>query len=148
MKKQFSNSWKSSKQPRKQRKFRFNAPLHIKQKFVRAHLSKELRAKYGRRAVTLRKKDTVKIARGQFKGKTGKVDKVDLRNCKVYVAGITVTKKDGNTAFFPLYPSNLIITELVLEDKERQKILDKIKIKDKTEKQVKQKPVKQVKKNG
>ena len=46
MKKKFSESWKSSKQVRKQRKYRYNAPLHIKQKFVNVHLAKELRKKY------------------------------------------------------------------------------------------------------
>ena len=34
MKRKYSSSWKSSKQPRKQRKYRQNAPLHIKQKLV------------------------------------------------------------------------------------------------------------------
>ena len=33
MKSIFSKSWVSSKQPRKQRKYRYNAPDHIKKKF-------------------------------------------------------------------------------------------------------------------
>ncbi|MAG08295.1 50S ribosomal protein L24 [Candidatus Woesearchaeota archaeon] len=125
MKNKWSANWKSSKQPRKQRKYRINAPLHIKQKFVNAHLSKELKKKHSRRALALRKGDKIKIARGQFKGKTGKVDKINLSNYRVYVTDIMVAKKDGTKAFFPLHPSNLIITELILEDKKRQKILDR-----------------------
>ena len=31
-----------SKQPRKQRKFLYNAPLHVRRKIMSAHLSKEL----------------------------------------------------------------------------------------------------------
>jgi len=127
MKQKFSSSWKSSKQPRKQRKYRYNAPLHIKQRFVRAHLSKELRKKYDRRAVALRKGDTVKIVRGQFKGKTGKIDSVSLKDCRAYINDITLPKKDGTKSLFPLHPSNFIITELILEDKKRQRLLDRSK---------------------
>ena len=125
MKTKFSRTWKRSKQPRKQRKYRYNAPLHIKQKFMRAHLSKELRKKYNRRSLGLKKGDKVKIVRGQFKKKTGKVDKVDLKENYVYITGIEITKKDGTKAFYPLQPSNLMITELNLDDKKRQKILDR-----------------------
>lgn len=124
-KKKFSQNWRKSKQPRKQRKYRHNAPLHIKQKFMRVHLSKELRKKHNRRSLSLKKGDKVKILRGQFKKKTGKIDKVDLKENYVYVAGIETTKKDGTKTFHPLQPSNLMITELNLDDKKRQKILDR-----------------------
>ena len=43
--KEFSKSWVSSKKPGKQRKYRINAPLNIKRKFLSVHLSKELREK-------------------------------------------------------------------------------------------------------
>ena len=80
MKKIFSTSWKSSKQPRKQRKYVYNAPNHIKKKLVSTTLSKELRKNYGKRNVPIRKGDKIKVLRGQFKGKTGEVTKVDLKN--------------------------------------------------------------------
>ena len=127
MKKEFSKSWKSSKQPRKQRKYRRNAPLHIKQKFMRSHLSKELRKKHGKRSFGLKKGDRVKIARGQFKKKEGKVESIDLKRERVYISGIEISKKDGTKATFPIHPSNLIITELSLDDKMRQKILNRVK---------------------
>jgi large subunit ribosomal protein L24 len=119
--KTFSKNWKSSKQPRKQRKYRYNAPLHIKNKFMSVHLSKELRAKHHKRNITVRKEDTVKVLRGQFKGKTGKVERVDLKKTKLYITGIEVSKKDGTKSFFPFEPSNLMIIELNLEDKKRVK---------------------------
>ncbi len=125
MAKKFSTKWKSSKQPKKQRKYRYNAPLHIKQKFISAHLSKELREKYKTRALQLRKGDTVKIMVGQFKGKTGKVKKVDLKKAKVYIEGIEILKKDGTKADYPIDPSNLMITELNLEDKKRLKSIER-----------------------
>jgi large subunit ribosomal protein L24 len=125
MKSIFSTTWKSSKQPRKQRKYRFNSPAHIKRKFLGAHLSKELRTKYKKRGITVVKGDTVKIVRGQFKKKTGKVSKVDYQNYKVYIEGIENIKKDGNKTQIPITPSNLIITTLKLDDKKRVALLER-----------------------
>lgn len=123
MKTKFSSSWKKSKQPRKQRKYRYNAPLHVKQKFVSTHLSKDLRKKYKKRNVNLRKGDSVKVMRGQFKNKSGKVDEVDVKKTSVYVDGIEIVKRDGTKSRYPIHPSNLIITEVNLEDKMRNKII-------------------------
>ena len=123
MKTKYSSSWKKSKQPRKQRKYRHNAPLHIKQKFVSSHLSKELRKKYKKRSINLRKGDSVKVARGQFKDKSGKVEEVDLKKTSIYISGIEIVKRDGTKARYPIHPSNLIITEVNMDDKIRNKII-------------------------
>ena len=123
MKTKFSRSWIKSKQPRKQRKYRSNAPLHVKQKFLHAHLSKELRKKYNKRSLAVRKGDSVKVMRGQFKDKTGKVDEVSVKKTQVYVNGIEFVKRDGTKSRYPLQPSNLIITELNMDDKIRSKIV-------------------------
>ena len=84
MKNKFSRSWISSVQVRKQRKYRHNAPLHIKGKFLNANLAKPLREKYGVRSFRLRKGDKVKIMRGQFKGKEGKIEFVDITKTKIF----------------------------------------------------------------
>lgn len=115
----------SSKQPRKQRKFRNNAPLHIKQKFVGANLSKDLRKKYGIRSIGLRKGDQVKVMRGDFKKKNGSVDIIKLNKGKVIISGIDLTKKDGSKVPVFIQPSNLMITELNLDDKRRKEILER-----------------------
>ena len=125
MKQTFVKSWVSSKQPRKQRKYRFKAPLHLRHSFMHSHLSKELRTKYKTRALAIRTGDRIKIMRGQFKGRTGTVESVDLKKCKAFVTGIELLKKEGSKALYPLDPSNLQITELNLEDKYRKKILDR-----------------------
>lgn len=117
---EFKTSWKSSKQPKKQRKYRSNAPLHIKHKFMASHLSKELRQKHNKRSITLRKGDKIKILRGNFKGKSGVVERVVSKRDKVYVNGIEVIKKDGTKQLVPLRPSNLLITQLNLDDKKRK----------------------------
>lgn len=125
MKKKFSTSWKSSKQPRKQRKYRYNAPLHIKQKFLRSQLSKDLRKKHGVRNFRVRKGDKVKVTVGQFKKHEGKVDRVNIKNSKVYIEGVEVVKKDGTKTTRPFNPSNLMITEINLDDKFRRKKIER-----------------------
>ncbi len=121
MKKDFSKSWKSSIQPRKQRKYTANAPLHIRNSFISSHLSKDLIKKHSKRNVRARIGDKVKIMRGQFKGKTGKIERVNTKYSKVFVSGMDFTKKDGSKAFYPIHPSNLLITELNLSDRRRFK---------------------------
>ncbi len=120
MKGEWSKSWKGSIRPNKQRKYRFNAPLHVKQSFVRVHLSPELRKKHGFRRVGVRTGDKVKVVRGQYTKKTGKVNSVGLIRQRVYVDGIENIRKEGTKTFIALQPSNLMITELDLSDKKRK----------------------------
>jgi len=125
MRKKFSKHWKSSKQPRKQRKYLANAPIHLKKKLMSANLSKELRKKYGKRSLPLRKGDDVKIMRGKFRGKKGKVINVKIKKQKIGIEGIQIKKQDGSKVNVPLKASNLQILELNLEDRKRNKILKK-----------------------
>jgi len=119
MKTQWSSKWKASSQPRKQRKYRYNAPLHIKGSFLGCHLSKELKTKYGKRALRVVKGDKVKIIRGSFKGQSGKVERVDIKTNNIFITKIEVIKKDGTKRTVPLKASNLIIQELNLDDRSR-----------------------------
>jgi len=121
----FSTSFKSSKKPRKQRVYRKKAPLHVKQKLASCHLSKDLKKKHNLRSMILKKGDKIKIVRGQHKGKTGSVDKVFLKEEKAIINGIEITKKDGSKTYQKITISNLVITELNLDDKKRQKIIDR-----------------------
>jgi len=121
--KDFSNEWKSSKNPRKQRKYRFNAPLHIKHGFMNAHLSKELRGRYSKRSIGLRKGDKVRIMRGKFRKHEGKIEKIELRKARVFVSGVEITKKDGTKKLLALHPSNIMITELNLDDNRKRPYL-------------------------
>jgi len=124
MKKIFSSGWVRSKKPSKQRKYRINAPLHIKRRFLNAHLSKELRQKYKRRSFPVRKGDTVKVVVGDLKKKIGKISKVNLRKSVVYIEGVERMKKDGTKVFPGINPSNLVVQELNLDDKFRRKALE------------------------
>lgn len=121
----WSSKWKASKRPRKQRNYAFSAPLHIKQKMIASHLSAELRKKHGKRSMQLRKGDKVKIMRGQYKGKTGAVIRIFTIDKKAAVEGIENIRKDGTKTPYLLEPSNLMITELNLEDKRRKESLER-----------------------
>ncbi|MBS3086286.1 50S ribosomal protein L24 [Candidatus Pacearchaeota archaeon] len=123
MKKRFSKSWKSSKQPRKQRKYLANAPIHIRKKMISTNMSKELRKKYGKRSIQLRKGDTIKIMRGKFRGKQGKVTDIKQKIFGISVEGIQRKKQDGSKVNVKLQPSNLQIIELNTEDSKRSKFL-------------------------
>ncbi|MBU2523536.1 MAG: 50S ribosomal protein L24 [Nanoarchaeota archaeon] len=117
--KKYSIKWRTSTRGSKQRKFKANAPSHIRHKMVSAHLSKELRTKYARRSFPLRKGDTVKIQKGKFSGKSGKVSEIDMRKFRAYVDGMTVSKKDGSKVNVPIVVSDLMIIEFNLDDKMR-----------------------------
>jgi large subunit ribosomal protein L24 len=119
MKKKYSSHWVSSKQPRKQRKYRYNAPLHRRQAMVSAHLSKELRKAYKRRSMTLRKGDEVRIMKGEFRGTFGKIEDIDLQKLKVTIENVKKRKITGQEMPARLDPSNLLITKLELGDKKR-----------------------------
>lgn len=121
--KEWSKSWKSSKNPRKQRKYIHKLPLHIRKTILSATLSKELRKKYNRRSMPVRKDDKVKVLRGQFKKKTGKISKVNLKKIRIHIEGVENIKKDGSKVPYPVHPSNVMITELNLDDKRRREIL-------------------------
>jgi large subunit ribosomal protein L24 len=126
MKKQFSKEWKASRQIRKQRKFRANASSKIKHEFLSSNLSEELRKKYARKSFPIRKGDVVKIMRGEYKGKSGKVSLIDLKKTKVAIEGIQLTRKDGTKVNVKFHASNLQIQELNMEDKKRMDSITKI----------------------
>jgi large subunit ribosomal protein L24 len=125
--KEWSNKWVSSRQPRKQRKYRRNAPLHVRQSLVSAHLSEVLRGRFGKRSLPLRKGDVVKVMRGSDKGFKARIERIDLKNSKVYIEGLNVKKVDGSEVLKPVEPSNLLITEPKMEDKRRQVIIERSK---------------------
>lgn len=119
MKKKFSTSWKGSKQPRKQRKYRYNAPLHLRGDFLNAPVSEELVKKHSIKRTRVRVGDKVKIMRGKFKGKEGKIELVNIKKSTVYVVGTESTKKDGSKARVPIHASKVMIIDMSVDDKTR-----------------------------
>ena len=109
-----------TKQPRKQRKQSETAPLHERQKQVRATLSAELREEYGQRNVRVNAGDTVEVLRGDHAGTEAEVVAVDLSSERITVEDVTVEKADGEEVPRPIPASNVRVTALDLEDERRE----------------------------
>lgn len=105
-----------SRLPRKQRKFRYTAPIHTRRRWVSAPLSRELRRRYGRRQLTVRQGDTVLVTGGSFEGREERVAKVDVRSGTVTLDNVTLKKADQKLKELPLRPSHLVLTRLNLAD--------------------------------
>jgi large subunit ribosomal protein L24 len=108
-----------SKQPRKQRNIRRNAPAHLRGKFLSAPLSEELRKQYNARNARIVKGDTVKLVRGEASGTEGLVEEIDMGNYRIVVEGVSIPKSDGTEMPRPIDPSNVLITKLNLKDTRR-----------------------------
>lgn len=117
-----------SKKPKKQRKFLFKAPLHIKHKLLSAHLSKNLINQWKRRSLPLRTGDEVKIMRGGFRGTIGKITNVDLKRLKVYIDNVKRRKVSGEEVHIPIRPSKLLLLNPVTDDKKRLDAINKLKM--------------------
>jgi len=113
----------ASKQPRKQRKARYNAPHHQRGSLMHASLAKDLREQYQKRSTRVIHGDTVKVMRGSYAGHEGVVDIVKMKKLHIIVDGVTVKKADGTEVPLPVDPSNVMIVKLNLDDGLREEIL-------------------------
>jgi large subunit ribosomal protein L24 len=137
---------KPVKDPRKQRKLLHNAPAHLRHKLMAAPLSPQLTASKSVKTLPVRKGDTVRIMRGDNKGFEGKISRVDLRNYRIYLEGLTREKVDGTTIFLPVHPSKVMIKNLNLNDKWRKAIVERKEALAKEAAKTVEKPQKKVKK--
>ncbi len=97
--------------------------LHKRKSRMHVHLSKDLRGKLKakKRAVLVRKGDTVRVMRGPGKGKEAKVSDVNVVRRKVFVEGVVTKSARGREVAVALEPSNLLLTALEAT-KERRSI--------------------------
>ena len=109
---------------RTQRRLQLSAPSSIKRRLMSCHLSKTLRQTHKIRALPIKRGDEVKILKGKFKAKTGKVVQVYRRRSVIYVDKIQREKQNGQTVFFPIRPSYCIIEKLV-NNKDRKKTIER-----------------------
>jgi len=131
---------KSSK-PKKQRKFHYKKPLHMKQQCLASHLNKKLAKQLEKRSIALRKGDTVKVMRGKMKEKSGKITGVNYGKGIVFIENIMRKKANGEEVQVPLKASNLLVTDLDKSDSKRfkGKVLKEEKKKDEKAVEVKEK---------
>ena len=102
----------STKQ-RKSRKKLYTAKLHEKKAYLNARISKELAEKLNtkKRSIPLKKGDSVMLMVGQKKSHKGKILKVELKDSRVYMEGVSKKNAKGIEKPVPIHPSNLTITD-------------------------------------
>lgn len=108
-----------SKKPSKMRKAQYEQEMHTAAKAVRSHLVEKLAKELNKRAISVRKGDTVKIMRGEFTGKEGKVTEVDRAKKKVLIEKIIKKKSNGQERQVPIDASKVLITDIDRTDRKR-----------------------------
>jgi len=56
---------------------------------------------------------------------TGKVVRADLREARIYVENATRTNSRGETVYYPIHPSKVMITNIDTSDKRRQEVVER-----------------------
>lgn len=113
----------SSTQPRRQRKALYEATTFERRRRMTVPLSRELRTRFKRRNVPIRKGDTVRILSGSYKGSEERVARVDRSAYSVTLDNITGKTGDQKLKPMPIRLSHLVITRLNLADPWRRRTL-------------------------
>ena len=96
-----------------------HVPKHQRDRMLGARLSDELRGQYKKRTLRVVKGDSVMVVRGEYKGRGGKVDHVDIDHGTLHIKGMQREKIKGGQVKVPIHASNVMITGLKLDDKYR-----------------------------
>jgi len=94
---------------------------------IRSSLADNLRSEYHKRNARVIKGDTVKVLRGEYKNVEGKVEKVKTDRSTLFIEGIQREASKGGKVKIQIHSSNVMITSLNLQDKQRDNIIRKIK---------------------
>jgi ribosomal protein uL24 len=107
--------------PRRQRKALYTAPTSERRVRMTVPLSRELRARFHRRSLPLRKGDTVRVLSGSFEGREERVARVDRRGYTVTLDNVTLKTADEKMKPLSLGVGHLVITRLNLSDPWRRR---------------------------
>ena len=113
-----------SSQARKVRKQYFNAPKDQKHIDLSAPLSKELQEQHGIKRLPIRRDDEVKVVRGKYPDRAGRVTAVLLRQMRIHIDQLNVENRPNGAVPIPIHPSNVVITKLKL-DNYRKKLIER-----------------------
>lgn len=113
----------TSRLPRRQRKAVFTASTFERRKRMAVPLSRDLRRRYGRRQVPIRKGDTVRILSGSYVGREERVAKIDRKSYSVTLDNVTGKTADAKLKPLPIRTSHLLLTKLNLADPWRRRVL-------------------------
>merc|ERR1712014_425120 len=102
----------TSSSRRKNRMRHFTASSMERCLMMKSPLTSELKKVHRINAVLVRKGDWVRVVRGMFRGRTGKVTSVSRNNWVVNIKGVKTEKVNGHTVAVGIDPSKCIITKL------------------------------------
>lgn len=89
-----------------------------------AALDGDLRKKHNVRSMPIRKDDEVRVVRGTYKDREGKVTQVYRKKYIIHIDKITRDKANGASVSIGIHPSKVVITKLHI-DKDRNALLEK-----------------------
>ena len=94
----------------------YRATMATRSKQLGSPLSKELQEKYGKRSMRVVLGDTVKVMRGEYRGVDGKISKVSIADNSVAIEGVKKEKSKGEKFDVLIRSTNVVITNLNLDD--------------------------------
>jgi len=109
--------------PRRQRRALYLAPTAERRRRMTVPLSRELRRRFQRRNVPVRKGDTVRVLSGSFAGREERVARVSRRTYSVTLDNVTLKTAEDKLKPLALRMSHLVITRLNLADPWRRRAL-------------------------
>jgi ribosomal protein uL24 len=109
--------------PRRQRKAVYEATTFERRILMTVPLSRELRRRFHRRSVPLRKGDTVMVMSGSFIGREERVAKIDRRGYSVTLDNVTLKTGESKLKPLAIKTSHLVLTKLNLADAWRRRTL-------------------------
>lgn len=107
--------------PRRQRKALYTADSFERRARMTVPLSRELRARFHRHALSVRKGDTVRVLSGSFAGREERVARVNRRSYSVTLENVTLKTADEKMKALTLSVGHLVITRLNLADPWRRR---------------------------
>ena len=109
--------------PRRQRRALYRAPTSERRRRMTVPLSRELRRRFRRRNVPVRKGDTVRVLSGSFAGREERVARISRRDYSVTLDNVTLKTAEEKLKPLALRTSHLVITRLNLADPWRRRAL-------------------------
>jgi len=102
----------------------YRATMATRSKQLGSPLSKDLQKKYGKRSMRIVLGDTVKVMRGEYRGVDGKISKVSIADNSVAIEGVKKEKSKGEKFDVLIRSTNVVITNLNLDDHWRKTRLE------------------------
>ena len=102
----------------------YRATMATRNKQLGSPLSKDLQKRYGKRSIRVILGDTVKVMRGEYRGIDGKISKVSIADNSVAIEGVKKEKSKGEKFDVLIRSTNVVITNLNLDDHWRKTKLE------------------------